>query len=180
MLGYWDNEEATRSAVDAEGWLHTGDQAHIDEGGHIFITGRLKEIIVLANGEKVSPGDMEMAISMDPIFEQVMIVGEAKAFLGALCVLNEEYWREFAAEQGADPDDPASLNDKGVERALMARMQAQLKDFPGYAQIRRLAATLEPWTVDNGLLTPTMKMKRAKILAQFEREVEAMYAGHQV
>jgi long-chain acyl-CoA synthetase len=180
MLGYWNNEEATRATIDEEGWLHTGDKARIDDGGHIYITGRLKEIIVLANGEKVPPADMEMAIAMDPLFEQVMVIGEAKPFLAGLAVLNEEQWRLFCGENNLDADDPSLLADKGVERALIARMQAQLRDFPGYAQIRRLGVTLEPWTIENGLLTPTMKMKRAKILEHFAGQVDAMYAGHGV
>ncbi|MBS0003118.1 MAG: long-chain fatty acid--CoA ligase, partial [Thioalkalivibrio sp.] len=76
MLGYWQNEEATKAAIDEDGWLHTGDKARFDERGHIFITGRIKDIIVLGNGEKLPPADMEMAIQLDSLFEQVMLVGE--------------------------------------------------------------------------------------------------------
>ena len=78
MLGYWNNQKATHETVDKDGWLHTGDQARIDECGHLHITGRIKEIIVLGNGEKVAPADLEMAILMDPLIEQVMIIGEAR------------------------------------------------------------------------------------------------------
>lgn len=180
MLGYWRNAEATASAIDADGWLHTGDKARIDERGHIYITGRIKEIIVLANGEKVPPADMEMAIVMDPLFEQVLVLGEARAYLSALVVLNKDHWREFAAEKGLDPEDPSVLSDRKVERSVAARMAVQLKDFPGYAQVRRLAMTFEPWTVENGLLTPTMKMKRARIIEQFADRIEALYEGHGV
>ena len=178
MLGYWNNPEATAQAVDAEGWLHTGDKARIDTRGHIYITGRIKEIIVLANGEKVPPADMELAIALDPLFEQVLVLGEARPYLTAIAVANGEHWREFLAGLDVDPDDPAALKDKFVERAALARMSQRLHEFPGYAQIRRLTLVLEPWTVDNGLLTPTMKMKRARIVEHFAAEIEAMYAGH--
>jgi long-chain acyl-CoA synthetase len=179
MLGYWKNEEATRQTIDEDGWLHTGDKASIDEQGHIFITGRIKEIIVLANGEKVPPADMEMAIAMDGLFEQVMVIGEAKPYLSALVVLNEEKWREYARnELDVDPHDPKVLEETFVQKCVIKRMAQQLHEFPGYAQIRRITMLLEPWTVDDGLLTPTLKMKRARIAKQYQAEIEAMYEGH--
>ncbi|RMG56456.1 MAG: long-chain fatty acid--CoA ligase [Gammaproteobacteria bacterium] len=175
MLGYWENEEATREAIDEEGWLHSGDQARVDEGGHWYITGRIKEIIVLSNGEKVPPADMEMAIAMDPLFEQVMIIGEGRPFLSALVVLNAEQWAVLADELGVADDDPAVLDERGVEKALQARIAERIRDFPGYAQVRRVIATLDPWTIDDGLVTPTMKMKRARILERFADRIEALY-----
>lgn len=178
MLGYWKNEEATQATFTKDGWLRSGDKARIDEQGHIFITGRIKEIIVLANGEKVPPADMEMAVTMDPLFEQVMIFGEAKPFLSAICVLSEEYWPEAARELGVEADDPTVFDDRKVEKYLQRRMAAQLTDFPGYAQVRRLVVTLQPWTVDDGLLTPTMKMKRAKIMERYMEQAESLYEAH--
>ncbi|MBD3620308.1 MAG: long-chain fatty acid--CoA ligase [Chromatiales bacterium] len=179
MLGYWKNDEATRETVDDDGWLHTGDKASMDEQGHIFITGRLKEIIVMANGEKVPPADMEMAIAIDGLFEQVMVIGEARPFLTALVVLNAEKWEAYAREDlDVDPHDPAVLQDSFVQKSLINRMAHQLREFPGYAQIRRITPLLEPWTVEDGLITPTMKMKRARIAKQYADAIEAMYAGH--
>ncbi|MES9927534.1 MAG: long-chain fatty acid--CoA ligase, partial [Candidatus Thiodiazotropha sp. 6PDIVS] len=80
MLGYWNNHAATAEMIDPQGWLHTGDQARIDEDGHIHITGRIKDILVLSNGEKIPPSDMEMAIVLDPLVEQAMVVGEGKPY----------------------------------------------------------------------------------------------------
>jgi long-chain acyl-CoA synthetase len=177
MLGYWNNEEATEAAFTEDGWLRSGDKARIDEKGHIFITGRIKEIIVLANGEKVPPADMEMAITLDPLFEQVMVFGEGRAFLSAIAVLSEELWYEVARVLDVEADDPSVLNDRKVEKFLQRRMAQQLRNFPGYAQVRRLVVSLRPWTVDDGLLTPTMKMKRAQIMERFEDEIENLYEG---
>jgi long-chain acyl-CoA synthetase len=177
MLGYWNNEQATRDCVDEDGWLHTGDQARIDDQGHIFITGRLKDIIVLANGEKVPPADMEMAIGADPLFAQIMVVGEAKPYLVALTVLDPGHWRSLAEELSLDPLSEASLTSKQAVKAVLARIAKQLRKFPGYAQIRRVSLSLQPWTVEAGLLTPTQKIKRAQILIRFAEEVEQMYTG---
>ncbi|MEW6414956.1 MAG: long-chain fatty acid--CoA ligase [Pseudomonadota bacterium] len=176
MRGYWKNEEATRAVIDAEGWLHTGDQARVDADGHYTIIGRIKDIIVLSNGEKVPPADMESAILLDPLFEQAMIVGEGKPYLAAIIVLNDEHWRAFAAHLHVDPAQPATLRDPRVVKALTKHVAHQLKHFPGYAQVRRLHLELKPWTVDDGLLTPTLKLKRREVLERYRAEIEALYA----
>jgi len=177
MLGYWNNAEATRAILGADGWLNSGDTARIDDKGHVFITGRLKEIIVLSNGEKVPPVDIEAAIARDPLFEQVMLLGEGKPYLTVMTVLNADHWKKLCAEEGLDPL-PAAAGSKRAEEVLRVRIAAQMKEFPGYAQVRRVAATLDPWTVENGLLTPTMKLKRAKVMEKFNAEIDKMYAGH--
>ncbi|MDP2266221.1 MAG: AMP-dependent synthetase/ligase, partial [Thiobacillus sp.] len=155
MRGYWQNEEATHELIDAEGWVHTGDKARVDAHGFYTIVGRIKDIIVLNNGEKVPPTDMESAILLDPLFEQVMIVGEGKPYLAALTVLNEAHWEAFAASIHVDSKHPSILRDPRVIKLITQRVAAHLRHFPGYAQIRRLHLDLTPWTVDDGLLTPT-------------------------
>ncbi|MDZ7584905.1 MAG: long-chain fatty acid--CoA ligase [Thiobacillus sp.] len=176
MRGYWKDEAATRAMIDAEGWLHSGDKARRDASGHYAIVGRIKDIIVLNNGEKVSPTDMESAILLDPLFEQVMVVGEGRPYLAALAVLNEEHWPAFAASLDVDPVHSAALRDPRVVKALTRRVADHLKHFPGYAQIRRLHPELAPWTVDDGLLTPTLKVKRRQVSDRYRAAVEAMYA----
>jgi len=177
MLGYWNNEEATRAMIGADGWLNSGDTARIDERGHVYITGRLKEIIVMSNGEKIPPVDIEAAIMRDSLFEQVLLIGEGKPYLSIMTVLNREQWARFAAAQGK-PGEAAALKLPETEKALLARIAAQMKAFPGYAQVRRISATLEPWTVENGLLTPTLKLRRSRVLEKFHAEFDQMYSGH--
>jgi long-chain acyl-CoA synthetase len=177
MLGYWERPDATRDIIDADGWLHTGDRVRI-ERSHIYITGRLKEIIVMANGEKVPPADMEMAIALDPLFEQVLVLGESRPYLSAIIVLNAEQWIAMAATLALDPANPAAHKSAALERAVLERLAGRLSEFPGYAQVRRVACTLEPWTVDTGLITPTMKLKRDRIMARYENEIAALYKGH--
>ncbi len=174
MLGYWNNPAATAAIIGEDGWLRTGDQARISDG-HVYITGRIKDILVLSNGEKVSPGDMEGAITLDDLFEQVMLIGEGRPFLSALAVLNPEGWSELAQALGVDPKEPASLEDNRVVNAVLARLGEQLKEFPGYAKVRRVILTLDPWTVDNGLLTPTLKVKRNLVLERYEKDVTRIY-----
>ena len=177
MLGYWNNEEATRAMIDADGWLNSGDTARIDEGGHVFITGRLKEIIVMSNGEKIPPVDIEAAISRDTLFEQVMLIGEGKPYLSVFTNLQHDQWKKLAAENGF-ATDAAALHTPPVEKLLLARIAAQMKEFPGYAQVRRITARLDPWTVENGLLTPTLKLRRSRVMEKFQAELDQMYTGH--
>ena len=176
MRGYWKNEEATRAMIDAEGWLHSGDKVSVDANDHYAIVGRIKDIIVLNNGEKVPPSEMEAAIQLDPLFEQAMIVGEGKPYLAALIVLNEEHWNSFAAHRHLDPAQPATLRDPKVVKALTKHVAHQLKHFPGYAQIRRLHLDLRPWTLEDGLLTPTLKIKRDLIVDRYREAIDALYA----
>jgi long-chain acyl-CoA synthetase len=178
MLGYWNNEPATRAMIQADGWLNSGDTARIDGQGHVFITGRLKEIIVMSNGEKLPPVDMENAILRDPLFEQVMLLGEAKPYLSVLAVLNGEHWKQLALDKGWNPEDPHQMRSREVESEITARIALQIKEFPGYAQVRRATVSLEPWTMDNGLLTPTLKLKRPKVMEKFMAEIDHMYEGH--
>ncbi len=177
MSGYLNDPQATANTIDGDGWLHTGDQADI-RNGRLYITGRLKDIIVLSNGEKVSPEDMELAIARDPLFEQVMVIGEGRPYLAALLVLNLGHWTELAKRHGLDPADPKALVNGRVTDEACKRIAAMLREFPGYAQVRRCALMVEPWTIENGLLTPTLKQRRAKVIDKHGAEIALLYSGH--
>lgn len=178
MLGYWNNAEATRAMIDADGWLNSGDIASISESGHITITGRLKEIIVMSNGEKISPADMEQAILRDRLFDLVMVYGEGRPYLTALAVVNPAGWAHLAQEVGVRADIPESLHDPRIEQQVLQRIADQIKEFPGYAMVRRVLLLTEPWSVDNGLLTPTLKVKRGSVVERFAKEIDQLYQGH--
>ncbi len=178
MLGYWNNPEATAQLIDAEGWLDTGDVAHISETGHVYITGRIKEIIVMSNGEKIPPNDMELAILHDPLFDQVMIFGEAHPYLVAVAVLNAHVWLHFAKEVGIRPDMPEALTDSRVEAKVLRRIARNLRGFPGYARVNRVLLLKEPWSIDNGLMTPTLKLKRDEVARRYAAQIKMLYDGH--
>ncbi len=165
MLGYWHNPQATSETIDADGWLRTGDKARI-ESNHIFITGRIKEIIVLSNGEKVSPSDMELHIALDPLFEQAMVIGEGRPFLSALVVLDHKSCERFGIKPSDTPE---------TREVVLRQIAKRIDSFPGYAKIPKVAVIPEPWTVENGLITPTMKMRRRLINAKYDSKIESIY-----
>ena len=177
MQGYWQREDATREAIDQEGWLHTGDLAEIKDDV-IFIRGRRKDIVVTSTGEKVAPADMEMTITLDPLFEQAMVIGEGKPFISALLVLNPTAWGKLAAELGLVAQDVNSLQSSKANEAILARLATLLDTFPGYAQIHAVYLTCEPWSIENGLLTPTLKLKRNELEKRFAQEISELYRGH--
>src|SRR5947209_5634010 len=153
MKGYWTNPEASAKSLDREGWLHTGDLAEIRDD-RIFIRGRLKDVLVLSNGEKLPPQDVELAILGDGVFEQGILIGEGRPFLTLVAVTRET-----------------------DEKNLIRRANDRLKEFPGYIRVRRVVTTREPWTVENGLLTPTLKVKRERVQGKFGAEIERAYAA---
>ncbi len=177
MLGYWNNPEATRAILSEDGWLDSGDTAHIDAQGRVTITGRLKDIIVTSTGEKIPPADMEAAILRDPIFEQVMVVGEGRSYLSALVVLSKRGWEVAATHCNAKNDPQALANDEYAEEIVLEKISRQISGFPGYARIHRALLIPEPWSVENEMLTPTLKLKRKKIYAHYQTRIEKLYTS---
>ena len=162
MRGYWNLPEVTRRAIDEDGWFHTGDKARADADGRLYIVGRIKEIIVLGNGEKVPPADVEQALLEDPLVSQVMVYGEGRPFLVACVVADPERLREYKDGESAAV-------------ALRRRSSKRLENFPAYARVRRFIFVEEPWSVDNGMLTPTLKMKRSVIAGRCLDRIEEVY-----
>lgn len=153
MQGYWNNEAATRTVVDQAGWLNTGDIVEVRQR-RIYIRGRSKNILVLSNGEKIAPEDIEGAVMGDALFEQVLAVGEARPYLVLLAV-------------SAESD----------EQLLLRRANERIRHLPRYARIRRVIALKEPWSTENGLLTPTLKIRRTAVQDRFLPQIEEAYRG---
>jgi long-chain acyl-CoA synthetase len=172
MTGYWKDEARTARVLDVNGWLSTGDLAEIRDG-RIFIRGRIEDAIVLSIGEKLNPAMIEAEIASDPLFEQAMVVGERRPYVAALIVLDSCGWRRFAAESSLDPEQP---NQPASKAAILARLTSRLAKLPRYCKIRAVHLTLTPWTVEAGLLTPTLKIRRAALQRKFAAEIDALYA----
>ena len=177
MLGYWKRPEDTQRVLEPDGWLHTGDQARVVDG-RLYIVGRIKDIIVTSTGEKIPPGDLELAIQADPLFAQVLVVGEQRPFLAVLAVVDPHAWEHAAKALGLDPASPDSLSSDAARRMALARIAAQAKSFPSHATPKQVFLTSEPWTIDAGLMTPTLKLKRPGLEKRFAAEIARMYEHH--
>jgi long-chain acyl-CoA synthetase len=121
---------------------------------------------------------MELAILRDRLFEQVMVYGEGHPYLVALAVVNAQEWLRFAQEVGVRHDMPEALHDTRVEQQALQRIASQLAEFPGYARVRRALLLSEPWSIENGLVTPTLKIKRGPVVARYAEKIAQLYEGH--
>jgi long-chain acyl-CoA synthetase len=177
MPGYWRNEQATKEAIDADGWLHTGDLGELDNDGFLRITGRKKEIIVTAGGKNVAPAVLEDRLRSHRLVSQCIVVGDQRPFIAALVTLDEEAlpgWLEskgkdknLTAAQVKDDEDLLAELDSAVKEANKAVSQAEA--------IKKFRVLGTDFTEDNGMLTPSLKLKRAVVMKEFDNEVEALY-----
>ncbi len=178
MQAYWKRPEDTRAAFDPDGWYHTGDIGRFDDG-YLMVTDRLKHMIVSRGGKNIYPGPIEDAFKTQPWFDQVVVIGEGRPFLTALVVPDFETLRMRARD---DKIDEATLSNEelveedDVQKLFRQAFRAYGKEAPAHEKIRNFKLLTEPFTVENGTQTPTMKLKRNVIEKRYEEEIETMYA----
>src|SRR5690606_5848562 len=178
FAGYWNNPQATAEAIDEDGWLHTGDQGNLDDDGYLSITGRKKELIVTAGGKNVAPAVLEDRIRAHPLVSQVMVVGDQQPFIAALITLDEEAlpaWKE----QHHKPAE-ATVPELKEDPDLLAEIQAAVDDANRVVSkaesIRAFRILNEDFTESNGMLTPSLKVKRAVVAKEYADEITAIYS----
>ncbi|GAB5468641.1 MAG: AMP-dependent synthetase/ligase [Rhodospirillales bacterium] len=174
MLGYWNDPEATAAAI-RDGWLHTGDVGHLDEQGCIYITDRKKDIIVLSGGDNVSPARLEGLLTMEAEIEQAFVWGDRQPYLVALIVPTEACLESWAKEKGVADDRAALASDSAFQEHLGLAVGRMNEKVSVVERIRRFILAPEPFTIDNEMMTPTMKNRRHKILATYGAELSALY-----
>jgi long-chain acyl-CoA synthetase len=167
--GYYRDEAATRSVMSEGGWFATGDIAEADADGYWYITGRKKELIVSSNGKKIYPSRIENLFKMEPLVNQVVLVGDKKPYVTALLTLN------LANLKGVNADQPATDLTKAVQEAV-SRVNKQLADFE---RIRRFKVLERDFTIEYGELTPTMKIRRSRVLENHKGLVSELYLGRE-
>jgi len=203
--GYYNRPEANEAAFDKDGFFNTGDLGRLDPiTGSLFLTGRAKDTIVLLNGENVEPTPIEEALIASPLIDQVMLVGQDEKTLCGLVVVNVRALQSggFVSPEKAkeleraipktprDPTpDPAMLKEEAkglnereeVRRGVLQEVKQIIKDNPGFTaweQVGQVYLLLEPFTMDNGLMTQTLKVKRDVVAKEYEEEIQSMYAQH--
>jgi len=176
MRGYWGLEEETKQALDEEGFLHTGDVGAIDEDGHLVITDRKKDILVNSGGENIAPQKIESRLAADPFIDQAVVYGDRKPYLVALIAPNREACEAWAQQQGLPQTPwPQLVQAPALRRMLQTRISRLLADLAPYEQVRRIFLIEEPLSVDSGLVTPTLKIKRRRVYEAFADRFEALY-----
>ena len=178
MQGYYNKPADTAEAIDKDGWLHTGDIGELDEDGYLRITDRKKNLIVLSNGKKVAPQPMENKLSESPFISYAIMLGDRRNTLTALLAPNFKNVRDWAVKNKLDidlRDNGALAKHQEVARLMKGEIERLLPDLADYEKIRKFTIIGEEFTVDNGALTPTLKVKKRVLMERYKDMIEAMY-----
>lgn len=175
MAAYWKAERESAEML-AGGWLHTGDIGHFDSHGYLYITDRKKDLIVNSGGENIAPQRIENLLIGDAMIDQVVVYGDQKPYLVALVVPNREACAAWAVEQGLPESDWAHLSSsKVLRKMLQTRIAAMLRPLNAFEQVRRIYLLDKEMNMDDGLLTPTMKVRRRQVFERFGEQLEGLY-----
>ena len=176
MLEYYKNEAATREVLDEDGWLSTGDIGHLDDDGFLFITDRKKDLIVTAGGKNIAPQPIENSYVTNKYVIQAVVIGDRRQFLSILIVPNFETLQNFAEGKGISAVGQSDLVRHPLVNTLFEGILNKMnKDLPGFSQIRKFTLLEREFTLDDGELTPTMKIKRFAINAKYKEIIDTMY-----
>jgi long-chain acyl-CoA synthetase len=170
--GYARDADATARALEG-GWLHTGDLGRLDEDGYLTITGRKKDIIITAGGKNIAPANLEMEITALPLVEHAILCGDRRPYLSAVLTLNAAAVEHFAAERGLKANCPQL--DAAIRQELQKGIDAINERHARAENIRRFSILPEPFSIEGGDLTPTMKVKRAAVLKKLEPTIDQLY-----
>lgn len=170
MRGYWKNEEATHEVIDDRGWFHTGDIGSLDDDGYLFITGRKKDILVTADGLNVAPVSIEQLLTAAATIAQAVVLGDDRPFLAALLVPDFQ-------RLGFNVDPRRLVEDPQVRREIEEVVETVNRLLPRYEQVQRFALLTEAFTVENGELTPTLKVRRPIVMERYRETIDALYDG---
>jgi long-chain acyl-CoA synthetase len=177
FIGYLNEPEKTAEALDADGWLHSGDIGTIDDDGYFKIVDRKKELIITAGGKNISPANLESALKMIPIVGQACAIGDQKPFISALVVLDPEVAPVWARQHGIDDTSLEALAENPeVVAEVEAGVAEVMEPFNHAEQVKKVKVLGEEWLPDTDVLTPTSKLKRRGIQARYEKEIDALYA----
>jgi long-chain acyl-CoA synthetase len=177
MQGYWEQPEETRAAFDPDGWYHTGDVGRFEDG-YLMITDRIKHMIVSQGGKNIYPGPIEESFKTQPWIDQIIVVGEGRPFLAALAVPDFESLRMRARDRGIDEaaySDAELIEQEDVRAVFDDAFTAYNREAPAHEKIRAFRLLAEPFTVEDGTLTPTLKLRRSVITDRYADRIDAMY-----
>jgi long-chain acyl-CoA synthetase len=178
FLGYYRDEEATRSVMTPDGWMATGDIAEVDDDGYYYITGRKKEVIVSSNGKKIYPARIESLFKLEPIINQLLLIGDKQPYVTALITINAANLSGVkGAEEYKDRPHAELVKAPLVTEAVQAAVNRVNKQLADFERIRRFRILPREFSIEHGELTPTMKIRRSQVLENERQLINELYLG---
>ena len=178
ILGYLNQPDKTAEAIDAQGWLHTGDVGRVDDDGYFYITDRMKDIIITAGGKNVTPSEWENQLKFSPYVTDAVVIGDKRAFLTAIVMIDQENVERFAQERDIPFSNYASLTRAPeILELIQAEVDRVNKQFARVEQVKKFFLLDRQLTAEDEELTPTMKLKRKLVQTKYAEQIEAMYRG---
>lgn len=175
MTGYWNNQEATKDTI-KDGWLHTGDIGTIDKNNFIEITDRKKDIIVNSGGDNLSPQRVEGFLTLEPEILQAMVYGDKKSHIVALIIPDKDFLNEWGERTGNDANIETLDEDK-FRKEISAAVERVNNNLSVIEKVRRFHISFDEFTVENQMITPTLKVRRHKIIEKYHGELENLYSN---
>ena len=174
MKGYYKNEEKTKEVITEDCWFKTGDIGKLDEDQNLFITDRKKSMFKLSTGKYVAPNNVEGEISGSGFIDQIVVIGYQRKFCSALIVPSYDNVIKRLKRDGYEPDKPYSEDPK-VRELIQKEVDKHNKNLSPWETVKKFVLLEEPLTIDDGELTPTMKVKRPVVKEKYKEEIESMY-----
>ena len=176
--GYYNNEEATRETLTADGWLHSGDLGELDEDGYLSITGRKKDLIITSSGKNISPSNLENALTLCRWISHAIVFGDRRPYLTALLTIDPDEAGALAEKVGAKSKDPADLaKDPAVRKELQSAVDETNRKFARIEQVKKFTILERDLSQEDEELTPTLKVKRNVVYDRYKDEFTALYAS---
>ena len=177
MKGYFKDPEATAEAINDDGWFLTGDIGELDEDGFLRITDRKKNLIVTSGGKNIAPAPLENALVSNPYIEQVLVIGDRRKFISALVVPNFPNLRQYASEEDISSTSGNDLlNNAEIVAFVQAQVNRAMEPFAHFEQVKKVALLPREFSIENGELTPTLKVKRKVVLEHYDDLIESLYS----
>lgn len=179
MRGYWKDPISTAEAIDEQGWLHTGDIGFINENGNLKITDRKKHIFVNSGGKNIAPLPIENAVLRSKFVDQIMLIGESRDYCTALIVPDFELVKSLAHAAGISSSASVHdiVRDERVVREVMRDINLHQRDLAKYERVRKITLLPEAFTIENGMMTPKLSIKRKVVEQNYKEQIEKMYEG---
>ena len=177
MMGYYKNKELTNEIIDKSGWLHTGDIGYINEYGQVYITGRLKSLFKTSMGKYVNPQIIEDKFTESEFFENVVVFGEGQKFAAAIILPSFVYLKDWCKQNNINYTSPAEIIEvKEVKDRIAQEVQKYNEFFGDTEKIKRFTLVADEWSSGNGILTPTLKVRRKKVEAKYQEAIQSMFS----